>query len=859
MKILTKISALLAAAALSASAAQLAVFAEGAPAATSDPAATAAPTTTPAPEKDEPALPALASGAFNSGYYHTKLHGDIAENDVVGITVVTHIPISDFVDGTTTADLDIDSIFGVAYNNDSFNPYNIISWTDTCSMWDSYVKVETHFMDVKYLGTGNEFNYSLCYNTADGNVTVPLSVRIAECVETKPGEKPEEDLSVPSYTLDSVTSNTIKAGTKGTVRVNLRHVGTGTISTVAAMLSSSDPDVIVQDISEKRSSSLSPSYSFNVSVPETAAAGVYNLSLNVTVFNKIGEAAGTYSYTIPVTVTTDVNNSALSVSSYKTSKSVIRPEDKFDLTITLKNNCGIDLSNIEVTLDGLDSSKFVLDGGFSKQTVSIKDGKTGKVTFPLVACKGISLERESIAVQAVYCIDPAKPQNTQSLDTSVILTCKPEGEKQELGKHDLTMTYYKVSSAAVAENTKFKLSITLENTSKTKIENARLSILGLDGTKFAIDSGLTYVDFSISAGKTKTFTFDILGCEGISSIREVIPILIEYGTVSAEVSATVPCAPKENKNEDGKVFAPNIIIESYDFGGDYVTAGDTFPLTVAIKNTSSEAVIENLKVTVNGASNSLDGGIAYSPANSSNSFFFETLGMKQSTELALDLLAKGDATPNSYPVEITFVYEYSTNGERYQASPVTETITIPLQQEDRLTVNEPEYPNYTVNVGEMCYISTSLVNKGKSGVYNVTASVEGEGFNIDTPSYYIGNINSGSEEYYDAQITPNTEGEIKGEIVITYEDANGTEKEQRAPFSFTAAQFNYDEMYGMEFDTPIGEFDGMEGEMPPEGGGINIIAILIGGAVVIAIVVIVVVVVIKKKRKKESEVDDEDI
>ena len=159
----------------------------------------------------------------------------------------------------------------------------------------------------------------------------------------------------------------------------------------------------------------------------------------------------------------------------------------------------------------------------------------------------------------------------------------------------------------------------------------------------------------------------------------------------------------------------------------------------------------------------------------------------------------------------------------------------------------------------MCYISTSLVNKGKSGVYNVTASVEGEGFNIDTPSYYIGNINSGSEEYYDAQITPNTEGEIKGEIVITYEDANGTEKEQRAPFSFTAAQFNYDEMYGMEFDTPIGEFDGMEGEMPPEGGGINIIAILIGGAVVISIVVIVVVVVIKKKRKKESEVDDEDI
>ena len=846
MKLLTKITALLAAAAISVTAAQLDIYAQGE---TTTPAATAA------PESDEPKVPGLGSGAFNTGYYHTKI-GDIKEGDSIGLTVITYIPISNFEEGITADYFNTGNILSIAYANDSFNPLTVMSWTDEFDIVGSFLRVRSHFIDVKYLGVGSEFCYNVCYDSGGASINVPVSCHIAECVETKPVEEPEEDLSVPSYTLDSVTSNTIKAGASGTVKVNLRHVGKGTISTVAAMLSSSDSDVIVEDVSEKRSASLSPSYSFKVSVPETAAAGVYNLTLNVTVFNKIGAAAGNYTYSIPVTVTTDVNNSALSVKSYKTSKEVIRPEDKFDLTLTLQNNCGIDLENIEVTLDGLDSSKFVLDGGFSKQTVSIRDGKTGKVTFPLVACKGISLERESIAVQAAYSINPAKPENTQSLETSVILICKPDGEKQELGKHDLTMTDYKVSSSAVAENTRFTLSLTLENTSKTKIENARLSILGLDGTKFAIDSGLTYVDFNISAGKTKSFSFDILGCEGISSVREVIPILIEYGTVSAEVSATIPCAPKENKDDD-KVFAPNIIIESYDFGGDYVTAGDTFPLRVAIKNTSSESVIENLKVTVNGASNSLDGGIAYSPANSSNSFFFETLGMKASTEIALDLLAKGDATPNSYPVEITFVYEYSTNGERYQASPVTETITIPLQQEDRLTVNEPEYPNYTVNVGEMCYISTSLVNKGKSGVYNVTASVEGEGFTADTLSYYIGNINSGSEEYYDVQITPNAEGEIKGEIVITYEDANGTEKEQRMPFSFMAAQFNYEEMYGMEFDTPMGEF---EGEMPVEGGGVNIIAVVIGAAVVIAIVVIVIVVVVKKrKRKKESEDDDEDI
>lgn len=505
----------------------------------------------------------------------------------------------------------------------------------------------------------------------------------------------------------------------------------------------------------------------------------------------------------------------------------------------------------------------MLDGGFSKQTVSIKNGKTGKVSFPLVACGGISAVRESIGVQAAYSINPNNPETSKTLDTSVIITCKPKSESQEMGKFDLVMTDYKIDKSVVEEKTRFNLTVTLENTSKNKIENARLSVMGLDGTKFAINSGLTYKDFDIGAGKTKSFTFEVVGCAGISSIREVIPILIEYGTVSSEASVTVTCKPDESKTEEGKddVFAPNIIIESYDFGSEFVTAGQTFNLKAIVKNTASNAVIENLKITVNGASSSTDGSIAYSPANSSNSFFFEKLGAKSTAELSLDLLAKVDAVPNSYPIEISFNYEYSAGGKRYQAQPVVETITIPLQQEDRLTINQPEYPNYTVNVGDMCNISTSLVNKGKSGVYNVSASVEGEGFDVSQGVYYIGNINSGSEEYYDAQITPTTEGEIKGEIVITYEDANGTEKEQRKPFSFTAAQFNYDTMYpdgGMEIGGgDMGVDSGMA--IPEEEGKFPLIPVIIIAAVVIAAVIVTIIIVKKRKRKKELEDDDEDI
>lgn len=807
------------------------------------------------PPAEEDTTPSLSVSAFNSGYYLERITGDVDKDDTFDVVTYTYIPISNFTDGLTPDYFGTENIFGVASSNDSFNVLNPHSWMDGFTFDGAFLRVESYFMDVKYLGTGNEFSYSICFNAGGESVSVPLSCTIGECVETLP--EVEDKVPVPSFTLATSSAFELKAGSTSTITINLRSVGEGSVSAISAMLTSEGTDVIVDDIGEKTNVSLNPTFSFKVSVPKTTMSGIYNLSLSANVFDIYGTMAGTYSYKIPVKVTSDVNSAALSVQSYNTSKSVIRPGDKFDLSLVLKNDCGVDLENIEVSLSGLDSTKFVLDGGFSKQTVSIKDNGTGTVKFPVVACDGISSVRETVGVQAAYCINPAKPDTQQTLETSVILVCEPDSGKKEHDKYDLTMTDYKVSSTSVREKTKFTLTVTLENSGNAEIENARLSVLGLDGNKFAINSGLTYVDFNIKAGKTKSFSFEIVGCDGISSIREVIPLLIEYGTISNEASVTISCVPDERKdNEETEVFAPNIIIESYDFGGDSVTAGDTFPLSIKIKNTSSQAVIENLKATVNGAPGGADGTIAFSPANSSNSFFFETLGVKATADITLDLLAKGDANPNSYPLEIVFNYEYRANGKSHQAAPVTETITIPLQQEDRLTVNDPDYPNYAVNVGEMCYISTSLVNKGKSGVYNVSAAVEGEGFDVSTGVYYIGNINSGSEEYYDVQITPNTEGEIKGEIIITYEDSNGNEKEQRKPFSFTAAQFNYEEMYPMDdmfYDDPAMQ----EGMVPENQGGGGWIIFVIGGAFLIAVVIIVIVVV-KKKRKKKLEEEDED-
>ncbi len=791
--------------------------------------------------------------------------------------------------------------------------------------------------------------------------------------------------SVPVLAINGPDAYTMKAGYGTILPVSIYSKEGGDFSYIRLSISSESTDIECTQ-SEITIYSFAEKSDFNVKIAKTALAGKYTIDVKAKIYNRLGKLADTQILKYTIIVTNDLDISGLSIVSWKASKEPVKPGDAFDITVTLKNTSGIDISNASLELTGLDASKFVLDKGFSKQYVNIENNRTGTVKFSLIAQSGIAYVRETLGLSLSYTLDKNKPEYTRETSTSIILKCEPNAQKNTTefsahdltvvgystssdaiksgtgftltvevknnskydipgarlsitadgtkftldsglnyadfdikagatkklsfdligasgisairesipltidfaghtssvnatvtcvppaektntgaGKYDLTLTDYSIDASAVGENTPFNLTLSFTNNSTSAIKNARINLNNLDGIKFAADSGLTYKDITVSSGETKQVTFSLIGCAGIASVREVIPIEINYGDVTSTVYATVPCTPKSGTGTDvngEKIFAPNIIIESYEFGGEFVTAGQTFPLTVIIKNTASSATIENLKVNINGSASRIDGSMAFSPANSSNSFFFEKIAPKDTETINIDFLAKADATPNSYPIEITFAYEYSVGKERFQASGSTENITIPLRQEDRLTINEPELPGWTVSVGEMLSVSTNIVNKGKSAVYNVTASVEGDGFTPESPSYYIGNINSGSEEYYDAKITPYMDGELSGELIFTYEDANGTGKEKRIPFTFTAMAMDFS---GMDMDMGMGM--GMDDGMMPddmaaeEGMPVWAWFLIGGGALIIVIVVIVIIVSVIKKKKKaaELEADDEDL
>lgn len=554
---------------------------------------------------------------------------------------------------------------------------------------------------------------------------------------------------------------------------------------------------------------------------------------------------------VPVHAEEEENNGMLKFAVVGDQTFTVEAGKESQIVIQIKNMSKTDSQSTVITASD-ESGKLGITGRNSI-SLSMSAERYAKLSLQLDVPAATLPGKYPLKVE-ISAVNGAGSSFDQSMTVDVIV-------KSNVVRNALAVSGYTVSNNSVKENTVFDVTVKAKNGSGIPIKNARVELKGLDGQKFAMNKGVSYFISDFAKDEEKSFTFTLIACSGLSSVREAIDVECSYYLDAADENSlqksngtvTVSCVPKKASDDETKVFAPNIIIKGYDFGGDYVTGGKVFPLSVTIKNTSGASAIKNLKVTVNGAAGSGDKGIAFSPANSSNSFFFDYLGTGASTDIQLDMLTRADATPDSYPIEIVFDYEYTTASGTEKASPVTETITIPVQQEDRFTINSVEIYEECM-VGEEVPVSCTFVNKGKSSVYNVEVELVGDGLNISQKNLYIGNVESGKEEYYDSSFSVMEPGEFSGKIIVRYEDSNGNQKEIEKEFSGNAMEMYFEEpVYGD--DMPV-----MEPEMNAGMPVWAIILIIAGSAVVVAGTVVAVVVIVKKKKASSliNSDDDED-
>lgn len=437
-------------------------------------------------------------------------------------------------------------------------------------------------------------------------------------------------------------------------------------------------------------------------------------------------------------------------------------------------------------------------------------------------------------------------------------------EKSSLNDPTIERNYYvdvvvqfsipDIQKTDVIVNSKPKIKILVDrgsflfrNATKSAITVMEQSTRNVDGGVicYVLLKGLQYT----GDGNTLAFTVQ----SKTDSNGDLISPYI-YEQFSTEVSSCEPYVPKETTPEPDddpkpspmEVATPYVIINNYDYGG-IITAGETFPLSVTLYNTSKNIDVQNMMVTITMPE-------AFMLTSSSNTFYIEELHNEESVTKSVDVTAKANADPQSHNIEISMKYQYVDEKLNVRKDNTTqETISIPVVQVDRFQLTGVDVP-MEVYVGEESYLSVNFVNKGRSEVYNLSAEISGD---IQNPGQQqnLGNLASGATGSADFYITPNGEGVCSGEVLITYEDTNMEEKTATIQWSTNVV----DPFGGMDFGGGFGDYDmGMMEDPDLMGGEQKSSLPFIAGGVGVAAVVAAVIIRKRIKRKKR-EAEDADL
>ncbi len=577
----------------------------------------------------------------------------------------------------------------------------------------------------------------------------------------------------------------------------------------------------------------------------TALSKRYKLVLKIDYKNTHGDS---FSQTLPVVLEVDNANVLPIINVVDTT--VSGSGDNKNVALTLANGGTLTAQDVQIALSGFSADGLILASDFAtKQIGNLGGGQRATVDFNVKAMaqlKGVQTLKATLTYK-----DSAGQQH--SVESEVFIDSGYGGLMKAIDVKFDREQYY-----LTAGNTT-EVVVHLTNRSAQNFENLKLNVKA-DGLQM-MSTYIKLID-ELKAGQSRSYRFTVSADKGTA--KNTYPIIAEVSTADQETAMVNAVSgitvEDETVTEMGK---PKVIIDSYDYGGDYIMAGEAFPLTIKLKNTSTTTGIQNVKVSYASDDN------VFIPVDSSNAVFIEKIGSGEVVTQTVMVKTKNDAAPKTYVLEFTIAYE-DEKGNAYDAKDnpyeEKERISINLKQQNRLEIAQIDLPPM-IMVGEPVNIDVNFFNMGKSTMYNLLVSGEGD-FEMRDATSYVGTFEPGKSEYYSATIIPQQPGELKGKISFSFEDSNGDkdviEKE---------LVLNVVEGGGFEGDEKFpGEMGGDEmypGEMIDDdmnmtGEGDGIFGYLkIAAYVLIPLIIIIVIIVLVKRRnrkRKESllEIDDED-
>lgn len=521
------------------------------------------------------------------------------------------------------------------------------------------------------------------------------------------------------------------------------------------------------------------------------------------------------------------------ITGYRASRSSIYTGDTVDITVYLSRTDG---SNDSIrVVRGLDSFQ---DGTAS----AVASGQNGEYT---VTFTGLTYTGDSGKQLAFTIYYEGNGGGYQDGNTVPVRECvpyteptpAPEPTPEVIPEPRAVFNSDGTSTSIAAGETK-TITVYIQNAGTTAMRDPILTLKS--SGSLLIMGSQDYMLDDIRAGRDTAVTVTVKAPDKIESQMQTIDATLSFyydngtqltgGSASGSVNV-LSTVTKDTKDEETIASpTPIVILSKYNYGGSSVAAGSSTNLSFSFTNTSKTIKIENVMVTVTGGQDLMLNG-------STNTFYFESVAASGSKTVTVPMKAAQLISASAQDVKIDVTYEYVDQNARKSGN-ATLSLSVPLYQPDRFELSEPK-TSYTGYVGEETSLTIDYVNKGKSAINNVEATISGD---IDSPTPYqrVGTIDGGKNGTIAFAVTPQLEGENQVKIVITYEDSNGNTKER--VFEATVEAMAY------EPTDPGMDDPGMIDPEPASTFPWKYVII----AVVAALIVLLIVLRIRKKKAKQK-------
>lgn len=330
---------------------------------------------------------------------------------------------------------------------------------------------------------------------------------------------------------------------------------------------------------------------------------------------------------------------------------------------------------------------------------------------------------------------------------------------------------------------------------------------------------------------------------------------VESCTLTTYVKVRGAAGSGNIENEGSGTSTPRVIVTGYTTQPKEVHAGDTFKLTLHLKNTSQRTAVSNMLVSFAAPSEGVDMDNSYAvflPTTGSNSVYVDRIEKGSEKDVTIELTAKSDLSQKPYQMDVNMEFE----DEDYTSFTANADVSIPILQDARFELSKPEILPEQINVGAESNVMFSIYNLGKVTLYNVHISFEGDA--VSGGESFLGKIEAGGTGSVDAMVRGEaaTKEGTPIKVVVTYENDAGEQAQYKEEIPLTVIEegemgMGFDDGMGMMYEPDVDEFV-YEEEEPGVNKLLIIVLVAVGLVVLVAVIFLTMRFIKKKKEQREN-------